>query len=170
MKSLLAYGIYWLPLLLLISTCVYVIYDSGKKSTKKELLPFMFEPAITPIAIHIPEAQPQGKRTVWISTVMLIVLTIGVSLGYGVRDHQLSGNLQTYTDVAITKKIADRDFWIWPDRMKQQHIQICPESVVDWKSGTNLDDWTFEQRNGCKRVVSYHEKPQGEIDASIQVR
>lgn len=93
------------------------------------------------------------KATVWISTLTLI---LGVVVGYASRDHQLASNTLTYTDVSITKRISDRDFWVWPDRMKQMHVQTCHD--VGWKAGDVLDDWTFEQRNGCKRVISYHQK------------
>ena len=54
--------------------------------------------------------------------------------------------------------------------MKQQRVQLCPESVVDWHEGEVLDDFTFEQKQACKRVVSYHEKPKGELNAAIQMR
>lgn len=95
---------------------------------------------------------------------------MGIGAGYGIRDHQFSSNLITYTDVTVVKKFADNEFLVWPDRMKQQHIRLCAESVVAWRDNEILDDWTFEQKRGCKRVVSYHEKLKGEIDASIQVR
>jgi len=82
----------------------------------------------------------------------------------------MKSNLQTYTDIAILTKFSSRDFTIWPDRMKQQRVQLCPESVVDWHEGEVLDDFTFEQKQACKRVVSYHEKPKGELNAAIQMR
>jgi hypothetical protein len=116
---------------------------------------------------YIPEVQRQGKRTVWISTLCLLV---GLAIGYMSRDHQLSSNKFTYTDVSVLKRISDREFVVWPDRMKQQHVQLCPESSVGWYEGETLDDWTFEQQRGCKRVVSYHEKQKGEINASVQIR
>ena len=124
--------------------------------------------AITPI---VTEQLRQKTRNVLANTAKIGMGTVlGILLGIGIREHQLLSNQQTYTDVTIVAKLTDRDFDIWPDRMKQQRIQLCPSSTVDWREGEVLDDWTFEQRNGCKRVISYHKKPKGEINASIQVR
>jgi hypothetical protein len=118
--------------------------------------------------LPMPPMRPRGRVTVWIG--LPVILLMGLAGGYAIRDHQLITNQQTYTDVAVLRKISDSEFLIWPDRMKQQHIQICAGSTVGWYEGEVLNDWTFEQRKGCKRVISYHEKQKGEIDASIQTR
>jgi len=97
-------------------------------------------------------------------------MALGVLLGMGIRDRQLINNQYTYTDVSILNKFAEREFRIWPDRMKQQQVTICAESTVDWREGELLADWTFEQKQGCKRVIIYHKKPKGELNASIQMR
>lgn len=167
MRLLMESLISWLPLLLLISASVWTIFTSARKSTNER--PVTFTPLTTPMQIHIPEVQRLGKKTVFIASVSL-ALIVGLGAGYAVRDHQLATHLQTYTDVAILKKVAEGEFWIWPDRMKQQHIQLCAGSVVGWQEGETLDDWTFEQKAGCKRVVSYHERLKGELDAAIQMR
>lgn len=99
----------------------------------------------------------------------LIAVVISFSSGYIVREHELTTNTITYTSVSIIKKITDKEFWIWPERMKQQHIVVCPESTVGWYVPEILSDVTFEQRPGCKRVISYHEMPKGEVNASIQI-
>lgn len=93
-------------------------------------------------------------------------MVLGIGVGYGSRDHQLANNTKTYTAVAVTQRISDKDFWVWPARMKEMHIQTCGE--VDWKTGEVLDDWTFEQRNGCKRVISYHEKETTNAEVSTR--
>jgi len=93
-----------------------------------------------------------------------------MSLGYEGRDLQMKSRVQTYNNVYVAQKVADRDFWVQPSQMKPLHIQLCSESEVDWHKGEVLDDWTFEQKQGCKHVVSYHEKPQGELNAAIQMR
>lgn len=87
---------------------------------------------------------------------IILGVIIGLVVGYGIREHQLISNQQTYTAVKIVTKKADREFVVWPDRMKKQDATICPESSVDWREGQVLSDWTFEQRSGCKRVISYH--------------
>lgn len=95
------------------------------------------------------------------------LLLVGMLAGILWRDHELSRNTMTYTSVAIIEKIAERDFLIWPERMKQQRVQLCRDSLVDWRGGETLDDWTFEQKPGCKRVISYHEKPKGGVNAGL---
>lgn len=105
------------------------------------------------------------------SRVLLAVMGFVVSFGTGymVREHELSTNTITYTSVSVLEKLTEKEFWIWPERMKQQHIVVCPESTVGWYVEEVLTDVTFEQRLGCKRIISYHEKPKGEVDASIQI-
>lgn len=164
----------WLALLFVMLSSGWIVWSESRKRTKKKLLPSSVPPMFPPA--FMPEVQRQGRMSVWIGLPLVAILAvtaayqIGKDRGYGIRDRQLIENQLTYTDVAILKKVSDREFFIWPDRMKQQHITICPESTVGWYAGELLDDWTFEQRNGCKRVISYHEKPKGEIDAAIQTR
>jgi hypothetical protein len=95
---------------------------------------------------------------------------LGVILGMEIRDRQLVNNRQTWTEIEVQKKFADRDFQIQPARMDTQHVQICPSSTVDWYRGERLDYWTFEQMQGCKRVINYHETPKGEENVSLQMR
>lgn len=106
------------------------------------------------------------------STVMskASLLVLGIIIGYASRDHQLVKRTITYKNVLIAAKVASDDFWVVPEFMEKQHIQLCPSSIVDWREKEMLSDWTFEQQQGCKRVISYHEKPQGETNASIQMR
>lgn len=108
------------------------------------------------------------KLLIWVPRIA--GLSMAFIAGMAVRDSQLARNQQTYTDVAVLEKFADRDFKVWPDRMKQQRVQICPESTVDWYEGEVLDDWTFEQKQGCKRVISYHEKPKGGTNVRVSFR
>jgi len=97
-------------------------------------------------------------------------MTIGILLGIGIRDHQLVINRNTYTDVAINApSSSDVDFDIQPARMQPIPSKLC-NSLVDWKIGETLKDLTFEQKQGCKRVISYHRYPKGEFNASIQMR
>jgi hypothetical protein len=151
----------WLASLSVISLCIWIVLSGSRRSTNENVT--------TKGLYSIPKVRPRGEITIWIGS-MLMVLAIGLALGYGARDHELGRNTRTYTDVVVISRFSPRDFSVWPDRMKQQRIQICPESVVDWREGEVLADWTFEQKPGCKRVISYHEKPKGEVNASIQMR
>lgn len=170
LKTSLALSVtWWLALAFSLFAAGCVMLTATAPSTKEKSTPSL--PPLFPPATYIPEVQPQGKKTVWIATLTLVLgMLAGIGLGYGSRDHELAVNRFTYTDVVILSKSGDKEFLIWPDKMKQQHITICPSSTVGWYEGETLSDWTFEQRNGCKRVISYHEKPKGEIDASIQTR
>lgn len=100
----------------------------------------------------------------------LFAAFVSFGAGYVKRDNEFSSNTWTYTDIKVVSKISEKDFIIWPDRMKQQHIVLCSKSTVGWYENEILSDWTFEQRDGCKRVISYHEMPKGEINATIQIR
>lgn len=125
---------------------------------------------ITPI-ITMSEKLKQKGQTMLANTAKVGLGTVlGVLLGTGIREHQLLKGQLTYTDVSVLTKFAARDFLVWPDRMRKERMQLCPESSVDWHEGEMLDDLTFEQKQDCKRIISYHEKPQGELDASIQMR
>lgn len=100
---------------------------------------------------------------------ILLAATGLLGLGYGIRDHQLSSSIVPYTDVLILPPSeADVDFDIQPARMKPIPSKLC-DSKVDWKYGETLADLLFEQRRGCKRVISYH-RPKGEMNAAIQMR
>lgn len=125
---------------------------------------------IMPI-ITMTEKLTQKSHIVLANTAKVgLGMVLGVLLGMGIREHQLVKGQLTYTDVSVLTKFAARDFLVWPDRMKKERIQVCPESAVDWRAGEMLNDLTFEQKQDCKRIISYHEKPQGELDASIQMR
>jgi len=122
----------------------------------------------------MPRVERRGKRTVWISSLILalaIGLLVGTGGGYAIRDHQVVSNTVFYTAVTIhSPSQPDTDFDIQPARMQPIPSKIC-RSLVDWKIGETLKDLTFEQEHGCKRVISYHRYPQGEkLDVAIQMR
>ncbi len=98
------------------------------------------------------------------------ILCNGIAIGFvlGCAFMQISQlqNTTTYASVSVLIKYSDKDFLVWPARMKQERIQVCSESTVDWYEGELLEDWTFEQKQGCKKIVSYHEK--GDLNASTR--
>lgn len=108
------------------------------------------------------------KLLIWIPRIA--GLSLAFIVGYGARDVRLASNQYTYTGVEILNRVAERDFWIWPERMKQQHVQLCPVSTVDWYNGELLDDLTFEQQQGCKRIISYREHPKGGVNVAVSLR
>jgi hypothetical protein len=125
---------------------------------------------ITPI-VTMKDIINQKLRTAMANTGKIgLGMILGVALGVGIRDYQLTINRLTYTDIAIVTKFSAQDFLIWPDRMKQQRVQICTKTIVDWHEGEVLDDWTFEQEKDCKRVISYHKKEKGELNASTKLQ
>lgn len=95
---------------------------------------------------------------------------LGTFAGIGYRDHQLATHNVTYTDVGVVHKLTDVRYFVQPARMKTMDVTLCSGARVDWAEGDVLEDWTFEQMNGCKRIISYHKKLQGELDASVQSR
>lgn len=85
-----------------------------------------------------------------------LIAALGGVAGYGIRDHQLATHIVPYTDVLILPPSQPGDdFDIQPARMKPIPSKLC-QSIVDWKFGDRLDDLVFEQKKGCKRVISYH--------------
>jgi hypothetical protein len=99
----------------------------------------------------------------------LAVVTVAFALGWMWRDHQLATRQVTYTDVYVQQKLSDRKFIMQPARMAVLECNICPESSVDWQEHETLTDWTFEQRQGCKRIISYHRPLKGESSARIEL-
>ena len=156
MTLFLRFVMYWWPSFLVISSCAWILLSGRTTSTEN-----------TVNTVNMPQIRPRGRMTVWIGSLCLVV---GMAIGYISRGFQLDSNKFTYTDVTVLSKYNNKEFVIWPDRMKQLHVQLCETSVVGWRKGEILDDFTFEQQEGCKRVISYHEKPKGEVNASIQIR
>lgn len=95
-----------------------------------------------------------------------MTLILGIGIGYASRDHQLSNSIVPYTDVLILPPSQpNTDFDIQPARMQPISSKIC-YSKVDWQFGETLKDLLFEQKLGCKRVISYHRPQKGELNAS----
>lgn len=86
------------------------------------------------------------------------------------RDALLARNIVTYTEVLISPASQPGDdFDIQPARMQPISSKICL-SVVDWKFGEILSDLTFEQMQGCKRVIAYHRsKTKGVLNATTRI-
>jgi hypothetical protein len=149
--SLTALLSYWLPSLLVMSSCAWILSDAVVESTKEEW-PQLFKPLTTPLMIMMPEVQPRGKRTVYIATMMVILtatLLAGVGIGYGSRDHQLATNVFTYEGVAVNSRVSERQYWMTiPGYDRQRDFEFChplkmPADVIDIK---------YEQKYGCKQV------------------
>ena len=97
------------------------------------------------------------------------ILILGIAIGYGVRDHQLVDSTITYRNVLVQQRLAERRYRVIPQWMSRLDVELCQGPPIDWQEGDTLDEWTFEQQRGCKRVISYHKK-QGELDASLSTR
>lgn len=101
---------------------------------------------------------------------LLFGVVIGFGWGFGYRDHQLTGNVVTYTEVLVQPpSMPDNDFDLQPERMRPIPSKIC-QSQVDWRYGETLADLTFEQLRGCKRVISYHRYTGGINNARLSFR
>ena len=164
--SLALWSIYWLPSLSVISSCAWILSDAAVESTKEEW-PQLFEPLTTPLMIMMPEVQPRGKRTVYIATMMILILLAGVGLGYGSREHQLATNTFTYEGVAVNSQVSEKRYWMTvPGYSSQRDFEFChplkmPAQVVDIK---------YEQKYGCKQVygIGYVLTHKENRNASIQ--
>jgi hypothetical protein len=163
MRLLLAYGIYWLPPLLLTLTCVCVIYDNARKSTKDALPPFTLEPTRTPIAIHIPEVHRRGRQTVYITMSLLL----GIAAGYAGRDHQLISNTHLYEGVTVDQQLSEKEYkLIIPGYATKWDFEFCHPL----KMPSVLIDIKYEQKYGCKQVygVGFVQPHKEKTNAAIQ--
>lgn len=134
---------FWLPWLLVISTCAWAILSGVRESMRDRSRRDCPEPDI------IPTVRPRGERTVWIAS-MMMMLAVGLALGYGARDRELIANSHTYWDVSILDKYSDISFRIQPARMQDGQWDFC--APAPFQKSDQLRYITFEQKNGCKRL------------------
>ena len=149
--SLTALLSYWLPSLLVISSCAWILSGVVVENTKEEW-PQLFKPLTSPVVIMMPEVHRRGKRTVYIASMMILILLAAtglLGLGYGIRDHQLVTNTFTYEGVAVNSQVNERQYWMTiPGYADQRDFEFChplkmPAAVIDIK---------YEQKYGCKQV------------------
>ena len=169
--SLLAWLISWLPSLLVISSCVWILSDAVGENTNEEW-PQLFDPLASPILIMMPDTERKGKHTRPFIASMILILALagGLGLGYGVRDHQLVANTFTYEGVTVNSQVTDRQYWMTiPGYARQRDFEFChplkmPADVIDIK---------YEQRYGCKQVygvgfVQPHKEISDATNAEVQ--
>jgi hypothetical protein len=102
---------------------------------------------------------------------LVLGLVTGFGLGVGFRDHQLVTSQVIYHDVYVKEQLSTARWRMIPQFMDKIDADLCLGPPVDWKVGETLKDWTFEQQKGCKRVISYHRYPKGDLlNAAIQMR
>src|SRR5678809_937220 len=102
---------FWLPWLLVISSCMWIIFGARIKPYGKHL------PNTFPPPSLIPEVRKRGEATIWIGS-MILMLAVGLALGYGARDRELLAKTITYTDVFVQQKSSDQRFLMQPQWMK----------------------------------------------------
>jgi hypothetical protein len=153
MMSLALSAMSWSALLFVTLSSTWIIWSGVRQRMKKKLLTDL------PQAELMPIVQPQGRRTVWISSLVLVLL-LGLAGGYGIRDHQLLTNSRMYFGVEVLSQQSDRRYQVHIPDYKQDwdwefcHPQKMPGPLIDIK---------FEQRFGCKAVngvgfVSIHKE------------
>lgn len=174
--SLMAWLISWLPSLLVISSCVWILSGAVGENTNEEW-PQLFDPLASPILIMMPGTERKGKHTrpFIASMILILVLGAGLSLGYGVRDHQLVKNTHTYFDVKVLDKYSDTKYLLQPVRMQPWISNPC--EPVYLSVGATMKFYTYEQMTipDCHRVKSFefYANSKGEridADADLQVR
>jgi len=131
----------WLASLSVILLCIWIVSSGFRRSTNKKYEQGAIEPE------HMPIAQPQGRRTVWISTLTLL---IGLGLGYAAHNWQFSHNRYLYTDVLVLERHDAQNFTIQPARMQPWHAHTC--TPVDWQPFEKMRLLMFQQLSNCKEV------------------
>src|SRR5678815_5203439 len=139
--SLTALLSYWLPSLLVMSSCAWILSGVVVENTKEEW-PQLFKPLTSPVVIMMPEVQRRGKKTVYIASMMILILLAAtglLGLGYGIRDHQLVTNTLEYSGVAVLSQQNERSYTVnVPGYDKAYDWDFChplkmPSSLIDIK-------------------------------------
>jgi hypothetical protein len=97
-------------------------------------------------AVNIPEVQRQGKRTVWIATMTLIV---GLGLGYASRDLQMRMRTNTLYNVTVLSQPAEKEFYLRTPK-EDLHTVFC--EPVPFKTGDHIKKLKYENRTYCWSV------------------
>ena|SRR5690349_14731291 len=149
---------FWLYLLLFLLTlrglCSLLIFVAKQRSMGIDRL------------TRLHEKEQALNRLTKAVALLAIGIAGGIHIGYDSRNAELVSGFVFYTDVLINPPSQpNTDYDIQPARMKPIPSKIC-ESSVDWQFGETLNDLTFEQMKGCKRVISYHRSLKGEVNVS----
>ena len=78
----------------------------------------------------------------------IAMLILGMVMGYGIRDHQLTSNTRTYSGVAVLSQQSDRQYTVQiPGYARAYDFEFChplkmPGPLIDIK---------YEQRFGCNK-------------------
>jgi len=131
----------WSALLFVMSSSCWIVWSGLRKHTKEKLRPNS-EPET-----YMRGPQPQGRRTVWISSLALL---IGLGLGYAAHNWQFSRSRYRYTDVLVLERHDAQNFTIQPARMQPWHAHTC--TPVDWQPFEKMRLLIFQQLSDCKEV------------------
>src|SRR5262249_52349456 len=118
---------FWLPWLLVISSCIWIVSDGRIRSTLRSwrLAVPSTDTADMSHVEAMPAVEPQGRRTVWIAGMML-TLAVGILGGYGIRDHQLSANTREYFGVSVLSQQSDHRYTVKiPGYSKDYDWEFC---------------------------------------------
>lgn len=157
---------FWLPWLSVISTCAWAILSGVKESTRDRSRSDCdpLDEGTTNAPVAMPAVRQRGERTIWIAS-MLMMLALGLALGYGVRDRELIANTRMYFGVTVMSQQSDRRYMVQiPGYIKSYDWEFChplkmPGPLIDIK---------YEQRFGCKAVngvgfIQIHEEKKNEL-------
>lgn len=150
---------FWLLVLACLFTTgivVFVIVKDWRQIRKSVFISsthMLKEPQLGPI---LTEARKRGKQISKAAPVLIVGMLLGTVIGWGWRNQQLASSIVPYTNVKVVAKLDNLRYKVQPARMAEMNIILCPGSRVDWEVGDQLTDWTFEQKRGCKRTISYH--------------
>lgn len=130
----------WLALLFVTSSSIWIIWSAARQRMRKRLRPG-YPQEVMPIV------QPQGRQTVWISTLTLL---IGLGTGYAGHDWLFARNRYLYTDVLIVTRHDAQNFTVQPSRMQPWKAHTC--TPVDWQPLQKMKMLLYQQLQDCKEV------------------
>jgi hypothetical protein len=143
MKFLLEFVISWLPLLLVILSCAWMLLKRNKGSMSAS------SPADTGKVLNI-----ERRRTVRIAGIALLALLTGITLGYAGKSWEINHTTPSLPETMILNVLPDGTYTMMASDGTIFNTTFCsgPEALV---KGNKLKEFKFMQRTGCKDIHGY---------------
>lgn len=145
---------YWLPPFLVISSCVWILLSGRMSGSEKNTSGGPPESGsesetTAPPTVHVMQKIKKGRYIASLMLTPAAALTLGIFIGYEIRDHQFISNTRTYLGVSVLAQLDERRYTVHiPGYSRPYDWEFChplkmPSPLVDIK---------YEQRYGCKTV------------------
>lgn len=82
----------------------------------------------------------------------MMLLVVGLGIGYGAHEIEQYRTTQTLADVLILKKYDDKNYRMQTEWGQAFKATLCPETTADWEAGEKLAVWNYRQMQDCKSM------------------